>query len=175
LIKQNISLAKALRRITVYKLIYYFYIIVLPILFSGVAWYFVIAGFLLMHFFSGLFLSCVFQPAHVVESSPFSLPVMTDGKNRMEDSWAVHELVNTADFAPNSRILSWFIGGLNYQIEHHLFSGVCHVHYKELAPIVRATTAAFGLPYHVQPTFLKAVLEHARMLKNLGKKPQAEG
>ena len=171
LIKQNISLPKALRRITVSKLFYYAYIMALPILFSGMPWYFVVAGFLLMHFASGLFLSCVFQPSHIMETSAFSLPVITDGKSRMEDTWAVHEVENTTDFAPNSRILSWFIGGLNYQIEHHLFTGVCHVHYKKLAPIVQSTTAAFGLPYHVQPTFLKAIWEHARMLKKLGCKP----
>ena len=170
LIKQNISLRKALRRITVYKLFYYSYVMVLPILFSGMPWYFVVAGFLLMHFSAGLFLSCVFQPAHVMEASAFSPPLVTDGKGRMEDSWAVHEVENTTDFAPNNRILSWFIGGLNYQIEHHLFSGVCHVHYKQIAPIVKSTTAAFGLPYNVQPTFLKAIREHARMLKKLGSK-----
>jgi linoleoyl-CoA desaturase len=103
-----------------------------------------------------------------MEASAFSRPLIVDGKTRMEDTWAVHEVTNTTDFAPNNRILSWFIGGLNYQIEHHLFPGVCHVHYKKLAPIVKSTTAAFGLPYHVQPTFLKAILEHAKMLKKLG-------
>ena len=173
LIKQKVSLKQAVFRITWYKLFYYAYIMVLPILFSDMPWYLVVAGFLLMHFISGLFLSCVFQPAHVMETSAFLPPVMTDGKNRMEDTWAVHEVVNTTDFAPNSRILSWFIGGLNYQIEHHLFTGVCHVHYKKLAPIVKSTTAAFGLPYNVQPTFLKAILEHARMLKMLSRKETA--
>ncbi|HKZ65680.1 MAG TPA: fatty acid desaturase, partial [Chitinophagaceae bacterium] len=128
----------------------------------------VVGGFLVMHFTAGLFLSCVFQPAHIMETSEFALPVNTDGKRRMEDSWAVHEVVNTTNFAPDSRILSWFIGGLNYQIEHHLFIGVCHVHYKKIAPIVQSTMAAFGLPYHVQPTFFRAILAHAGMLKKLG-------
>jgi linoleoyl-CoA desaturase len=171
LIKQNISLKKAMRRIIFLKIFYFSYIIVLPVLFSGMPWYFVVAGFLLMHFTSGLFLSCVFQPAHVMESSPFSLPITADGKSRMEDTWAVHEVVNTTDYAPNNRILSWFIGGLNYQIEHHLFTGVCHVHYRKLAPIVQSETAAYGIPYHVQPTFRKAILEHVKMLKQLGKQP----
>jgi linoleoyl-CoA desaturase len=174
LIKQNISLKKALLRITVYKLFYYSYIMALPLLFSGMPWYYVVSGFLLMHFTAGLFLSCVFQPSHIMETSAYSTPLLVEGKNRMEDSWAVHEVVNTSDFAPDNRILSWFIGGLNYQIEHHLFTGVCHVHYRKLAPIVKSTTAAFGLPYHVQPTFLKAIAEHARMLKILGKKPGSE-
>jgi len=171
LIKQKVSLPQAVFRITLYKLFYYSYILVLPILFAGVAWYWVIAGFLLMHFAAGLFLSCVFQPSHVMESSAFLMPVLKEGKSQMEDSWAIHEVANTTDFAPNNRILSWFIGGLNYQIEHHLFTGVCHVHYRKLAPIVRATAKQYGLPYHLQPTFLRALLEHARMLKRLGKRP----
>jgi linoleoyl-CoA desaturase len=169
LIKQKVSLKQALLQITVFKLGYYAYILALPILFSGQPWYWVLAGFLLMHFWAGLFLSCVFQPSHVMEESAFSLPVNIDGIRYMEDSWAVHELANTTDFAPGNRFLSWFIGGLNYQIEHHLFTGVCHVHYKRIAPIVRATASEFGLPYHVQPTFLRALLAHARMLKILGK------
>jgi linoleoyl-CoA desaturase len=168
LIKQKVSLRQAIFRITLYKLFYYAYIIVLPIIFSGQPWYFVVLGFLLMHVTSGLFLSCIFQPSHIMEASPFASPVTTDGKRQMENSWAVHELLNTTDFAPDSRILSWFIGGLNYQIEHHLFSGVCHVHYRRIAPIVKAQTAAFGLPYHLQPTFLRALWEHGKMLKKLG-------
>jgi linoleoyl-CoA desaturase len=169
LIKEKVSLKQALLRITLYKLFYYTYIIVLPILFSGMAWYYVVAGFLIMHFTAGLFLSCVFQPSHIVETSAFALPVETDGKKRMEDSWAVHEVANTTNFAPHNRILSWFVGGLNFQIEHHLFTNICHVHYRRLAPIVQSVAAAFGIPYHVQPTFLKALLEHAKMLKKLGR------
>ena len=169
LIRQKVSLKQAILRITLYKLFYYSYIIVLPILFSGMTWHFVVAGFLLMHFTAGLFLSCIFQPAHIMETSEFALPVKTDGQRRMEDSWAVHEIVNTTNFAPNNRLLSWFIGGLNYQIEHHLFTNICHVHYKKIAPIVQSTMDEFRLPYQVQPTFLKALLEHARMLKKLGK------
>jgi linoleoyl-CoA desaturase len=174
LVKQDISLKQALLRITLYKLFYYSYIIVLPILFSGVPWYFVVAGFLLMHFTAGLFLSCIFQPAHIMETSPFALPMDTDGKKRMENSWAVHEVVNTTNFAPDNRILSWFVGGLNFQIEHHLFTNVCHVHYKKLAPIVQSVMADFGLPYHVQPTFIRALAEHVKMLKKLGKEYQQQ-
>ena len=169
LVKQKVSLGQAIFRITLYKLFYFTYIIVLPILFSGMSWYYVIIGFLLMHFTGGLFLSCIFQPSHVMETSAFSLPVEQDGRKRMEDTWAAHEVLNTTNFAPRNRLLSWFIGGLNYQIEHHLFTGICHVHYRRLSPIVKSTTAEFGLPYHVQPTFRKALLEHAKMLKVLGK------
>jgi len=168
LTKQNVSFKQALFRITMYKLFYYAYIIVLPILFSGMPWHYVVGGFLLMHFTAGLFLSCVFQPSHIMETSPFAPPLETDGKRRMEDTWAVHEVVNTTNFAPNNRILSWFIGGLNFQIEHHLFTDVCHVYYRKIAHIVRSAAKEFELPYNVQPTFRKALLEHTRMLKKLG-------
>lgn len=169
LAKQKVSFGQAIFRITMYKLFYYAYILVLPILFSGMPWYLVLAGFLLMHFTAGLFLSCVFQPSHIMETSAFAAPIKSEGKMRMEDSWAVHELGNTTNFAPKSRILSWFIGGLNFQIEHHLFTGICHVHYPKIAPIVKSTALAFGLPYHEQETFMKALLLHAKMLKLLGK------
>jgi linoleoyl-CoA desaturase len=169
LVKQQVSLRQALVRITLYKMFYYSYIMVLPILFSGMPWYFVVLGFLLMHFTAGLFLSCIFQPSHIVEASPFLEPEHTDDGKRMADTWAVHEVVNTTDFAPNNRPLSWFVGGLNYQIEHHLFTNICHVHYRKLAPIVQSTAAAFGIPYNVQPTFRKALLEHTKMLKKLGR------
>lgn len=170
LIRQKVSLRQAIFRITWYKLFYYAYIIVLPVLFSGMPWYFVVMGFLLMHFTAGLFLSCVFQPSHIMATSPFLLPVTINDKQQMEDTWAVHEVTNTTDFAPRNRALTWFIGGLNYQIEHHLFTSICHVHYPKLAPIVRSTAAAFKIPYHVEPTFLKALWKHTLMLKKLGKK-----
>jgi linoleoyl-CoA desaturase len=169
LVKQKISLTKAIYSITLYKLFYYAYIIVLPILFSGMVWYHVVSGFLLMHFVAGLFLSCIFQPAHVMESSEYAMPVISEGKSQMENSWAIHEVANTTDFAPNNSALTWFIGALNFQIEHHLFTGVCHVHYKKLAPIIKSACEEYNIPYHVQPSFRKALYEHLKMLKLLGR------
>lgn len=172
LVKQKISFRKAIFQITWYKMFYYSYILVLPLLFSGQPWYFVLVGFLIMHFTAGLFLSCVFQPSHIMPSSAFQLPVTVNGVHHMKDSWAIHELANTTDFAPRNRFLTWFIGGLNFQIEHHLFTDICHVHYRKIAPIVKSVAGKFGLPYHVQPTFLKALKIHARMLRDLGRKPR---
>ena len=169
LARQKVSFAQALFRITMYKLFYYFYILVLPILYSGMPWYYVIFGFLLMHFTAGIFLSCIFQPSHVVESSAFAAPIPSEGKRKMEDSWAVHEIVNTTNFAPHNKLLTWFAGGLNFQIEHHLFTSVCHVHFPKIAPIVKAVALTFALPYHEEPTFLKALGGHMRMLKQLGR------
>jgi len=169
LVKEHVSLKQALFRLSLYKLFYYAYIIVLPILFCGLPWYHVLLGFLLMHFTAGLFLSCIFQPAHIMESSKFAVPVIHADKRQMEDSWAIHEVANTTDFAPRKKLLTWFIGGLNFQIEHHLFTNICHVHYPKIAPIVRSVARAFSIPYHVQPTFLKALSLHVKMLKKMGR------
>ena len=73
----------------------------------------------------------------------------------------------TVDFAPRSRLLAWYLGGLNFQVEHHLFSRVCHIHYPALAPIVKQTAREHGLPYHHNGTFLQAVGSHARTLYRL--------
>ena len=165
--KERLTLNQALRQVTLYKLIYYAYVIALPILFSGVAWYHILAGFFIMHFAAGLALSAIFQLAHVMGDCEFPQP--TDAR-KIENSWAVHQLLNTANFAPKSKVLAWFIGGLNQQIEHHLFPYICHVHYKKLAPIVKQTAQEYGLPYYEQKTFVSALAEHTRMLKELGSK-----
>jgi linoleoyl-CoA desaturase len=170
LVRHHVSLGQALFRISLFKVFYYSYVIVLPILFSGMPWYYILFGFLLMHFTAGLVLSCIFQPSHIVETSTFELPVETDGEHEMEDSWAIHEVENTTDFAPGKKALTWFVGGLNYQIEHHLFTGICHVHYPKLAPIVQQTAKEFGVIYHVEKTFWKALKGHVRMLKKLGRR-----
>jgi len=167
--KQKLTLGQGIVWVTLYKLFYYGYVMVLPILFSGVPWYMVVSGFLLMHFVAGLTLSCIFQPSHVMETSLYALPVDVDGRKQMEDSWVEHQLKNTTNFSPRSKIFSWFIGGLNYQIDHHLFPHICHVHYPKLSPIVKATAQEFNLPYTVESTFFKALALHFNMLKVLGK------
>jgi linoleoyl-CoA desaturase len=164
--KEKITLKQAMIQLSFYKILYYAYIVALPILFSGVAWYHILLGFFAMHFVAGLALSCIFQLAHVMNDCEFPQP--TD-ERKMENNWAVHQLLNTTNFAPKSKILGWFIGGLNYQVEHHLFPHICHLHYPKLTHIVRATAEEHGLPYYEQPTFLHALLDHARMLKKLGK------
>lgn len=170
LAKHKINLRQALTHVLLVKFAYYSYIIALPIMFSGMSAGNIILGFLLMHAVSGMALALIFQPAHVIPNSDYAMPVENLGKKQMENSWAVHEVANTTNFAPKNKFLTWFIGGLNFQIEHHLFAHVCHVHYVKIAPIVKQHTEAFGLPYNVAPTFLSAIFQHAKMLKNLGKK-----
>jgi linoleoyl-CoA desaturase len=163
--KEKVSLRRARTELALLKVLYVAYIIVLPLLFGGVAWHHVVLGFVGMHMMAGLGLACIFQPAHVMESSTFPTPTPA---RRIEDSWAAHQLLNTTNFSPDSKITAWFIGGLNYQIEHHLFPHVCHIHYPKIAPIVARTAKEFNLPYNVQKTFAHALWEHGKMLKTLG-------
>jgi linoleoyl-CoA desaturase len=147
------------------KMVYYSIFLIFPLVFLPAAWYWIVAGFILMHFTGGLILSTIFQTAHVVPTSEFPLP---DDNNEISNNWAVHQLYTTSDFSPESNLFSWFIGGLNYQVVHHLFPDISHIHYKKLAPIVNSTATKYGLPYHVNINFVAAVREHIRMLKLLG-------
>jgi linoleoyl-CoA desaturase len=166
--KEKVTLKQAFIEVTVLRLFYYSYMLVLPIMFSGLPWYHIIAGFLIMHLIAGISLACIFQPAHVMETSDYSLP---SPERKMQNNWAAHQLLNTTNFAPKSTFTSWFIGGLNYQIEHHLFPHVCHVHYPKISGIVKEIAEENGLPYNVQPTVLEALKLHARQLRALGRGP----
>ncbi|MCF8448985.1 MAG: acyl-CoA desaturase [Taibaiella sp.] len=163
--KERITLGKALLELSIYKVIYFTYILVLPIMYSGMPWQYVVGGFMLLHAIAGLGLSCIFQLAHVLESSEYPLP--TDDR-KMGNSWAVHQMLNTANFSPKSHWIFWFVGGLNYQVEHHLFPHISHVHYPQIAKIVKSTAEQYGVPYKVMPTFVNALAEHWRMLKKMG-------
>lgn len=147
------------------KLLYYVVFMIIPMLVLPFAWYWIVVFFLAMHFTSGFILTVIFQTAHVVPTSAYPVP---DKDNTIENNWAVHQLYTTSDFAPRSRIFSWFIGGLNYQVEHHLFPNISHVHYRKLSKLVKETANKYHLPYYVQPGFFKALWEHGRMLKKLG-------
>jgi linoleoyl-CoA desaturase len=163
---QKTTLTKALIELSLLKVLYIAYIIVLPIMFSGLAWYHVVGGIVIMHVVAGFSLAAIFQPAHVVETSDYSPP---SEDRKMENNWAVHQVMNTADFAPNNKLVCWFIGGLNFQIEHHLFPHICHVHYPKIAKIVAEVAREFNIPYQVMPTFRSALYAHGKMLKYLGR------
>jgi linoleoyl-CoA desaturase len=165
LVKEKTTKTKAIIELTLLKVLYFSYILVLPIMFSGLPWYHVVGGFFVMHVIAGFSLACIFQPAHVVETSDYAAP---NDERRMENSWAVHQIENTADFAPNNKFVCWFIGGLNFQIEHHLFPQICHIHYPKIAKIVAAVAEEHGITYQVMPTFRSALLAHGKMLKLLG-------
>ncbi len=150
------------------KLFYITYIFILPLIFTPLPWWQIALGILLMHYIAGFILAIIFQPAHVIEGTEFPIP---DESRTLENSWAVHQLLTTTNFGNKSKWFSWFVGGLNYQIEHHLFPNICHVHYSKIASIVKSTAHEFGLPYKSSGTFFQAVVGHARLLKQLGAKP----
>ena len=163
---QKKSYRRLLTELIISKSIYYAYILIIPLLVLPVAWYWIPLMFFIMHFVGGLTLGAVFQSAHVVPTTNYPVP---DGEGNLKNSWAIHQMLTTADFAPNNRILSWFIGGLNYQIEHHLFPNICHTHYRRLAVIVRETAQEYDIPYNVHPNFIRALRSHGQMLKQLGR------
>lgn len=165
LVKQKTTLTKTLIELTLLKVLYVAYVIVVPIMFAHVAWYHVVLGIVAMHVLAGFGLACIFQPAHVVETSDYARP---SDERKMENNWAIHQVMNTADFAPNNKLVCWFIGGLNFQIEHHLFPHICHVHYPQIAKIVADVAGEFNIPYQVMPTFRSALLAHGKMLYKLG-------
>ncbi len=138
----------------------------LPLLFSEASWSLIFIGFLLTHVIASVIMSVVFQLAHVVEEAQQPQP---DTQGVINAEWTVHELATTVNFARSNWFVSWITGGLNYQIEHHLFPHICHVHYKALSPIVESTAKEFGLKYNANPTFRGAFNSHVRQLRALGK------
>ena len=111
-----------------------------------------------MHFVAGLFLTTVFLCAHIVDQTDFPLP---ENDGVINKNWYVHQMETTANFSNKKSLFSWFIGGLNYQIDHHLFPSICHVHYYELSKIVKSTAEEFNLPYHANKSFLTAEITYS--------------
>jgi linoleoyl-CoA desaturase len=148
-----------------FKLAYFGWAIILPLAVLPVAWWQFAIGFVVMHLVAGVILGVVFQLAHVVEGPEYPVP---DDQGRMEDAWLIHEMATTANFARSNRLLTWYVGGLNHQIEHHLFPRVCSAHYPAISPIVEAVAMKHGMPYYQNPTLFAAIRSHFRMLKRLG-------
>jgi len=149
-----------------YKSFHYAVFIVLPIMILDVAVWKVILGFILMHMVTGLTLAMVFQLAHVVEHPEFPSP---NEKGEIENEWAIHQLKTTANFSTKSFLATWICGGLNAQIEHHLFPQICHVHYRKISDIVKNTALEYNLPYYENKNFWTALRSHIRHLKEVGR------
>ncbi|NNF19151.1 MAG: acyl-CoA desaturase [Flavobacteriaceae bacterium] len=154
--------------LVVTKLIYITIWIVLPMLLMEIAWWKVLIGFFLMHYVAGVILSVVFQLAHVVDEAETPLPEQ-DGS--MKNTWAIHQLFTTVNFGTKNKIVNWFTGGLNHQVEHHIFPNISHIHYTKIAEIVKETANEFNLPYNEYKTTRKAIISHFKHLKELGKRP----
>ena len=148
-----------------YKILNYTLFLGIPVLVMQDAWWLVITGFLVMHFFTGMTLALIFMLAHVVEQTNFPQP----GDNgSLQNSWAVHQLHTTANFSRKNNWSLFFTGGLNLQVEHHLFPHICSIHYQAIAPIVEETANDFNLPYLYNKSFASALTSHIRFLKKMG-------
>lgn len=162
---ENAKFNILLGELIISKVIYYIMVLIVPILMIDIAWFWFPIFIFGLHFIAGSILGFVFQPAHVVPEVAF---LDTPKDLSVENNFAIHQMETTANFAPRSRILYWLIGGLNYQVEHHLFPNVCHVHYKKISKIVRETAKEFDVPYHSHSTFFSAIKYHLKMLKAIG-------
>lgn len=163
---------KEIIRLFGYKLVYYTLFLIIPILVINLPWYMIVLGFVLMHLVEGLTLALIFQVSHIIEGVSFLKP---DEKGVMENSWAAHQVLTSANYGMNSPTVVFLTGGLNFQIEHHLFPNICHIHYPNIAPIVKQTAEEFGLRYVEYKTFMDALRSHARTLKRFGTEKEYVG
>jgi linoleoyl-CoA desaturase len=148
------------------KLFNAFLFVALPIYMIGFAdW---VIGFVVFTFVAGLVLSLVFQLAHTVEHTAFPIPNEETGK--MEDEWAIHQIKTTANFATKNKLVSWLVGGLNFQIEHHLFPKISHVHYPAISKIIRQACQEYGITYIEYPRVHLAIASHVAFLRQMGRK-----
>ncbi|RMG70605.1 MAG: acyl-CoA desaturase [Bacteroidetes bacterium] len=155
-------------RLIFYKIVAYFIWLVIPLwLMPAPAWQ-TLAGFLLMHLVAGTLLTLIFQLAHLTPVNAMPVP---DAEGGIDQGWAGHQLHTTANWAMHSPLLNWACGGLNFQIEHHLFPYIRHVHYPELAPIVQQTAEEYGLPYYAYDTLGQALRAHYQHLRLMGRRP----
>ncbi len=145
------------------KAFFFTMVFVIPMMFHP--WYIALAFYMLTNLINGVVLSTVFQLAHCVEEADFPMP---DQANTMQTHWAVHQIETTVDFARRSKVLTWLLGGLNYQVEHHLFHKICHVHYPALSKVVEQTCKEYEIRYNEHPSFVAGVVSHFRWLRRMG-------
>jgi linoleoyl-CoA desaturase len=146
------------------KILYVFFFIVFPFFFAGIIQ--TLLGYFIMSFSAGIVISIVFQLAHIVEDAQFVTP--NGDSMKIETEWAKHQINTTVNFATRSKSMSWLLGGLNFQVEHHLFPKISHVHYPEINKIVKQTCEEFNVMYKEFPTVLAAIRSHLIHLKNAG-------
>jgi linoleoyl-CoA desaturase len=134
----------------------------------------VILGYFTVNILLGITVAVVFQMAHTVEEADFVPPPPGAPEERIANEWAAHQVETTVNFAPRNAFWTWYLGGLNYQIEHHLFPSVSHIHYPALAPIVEQTCKEHGVAYATHPSFRSAIASHFRWLREMSRRPSPE-
>lgn len=148
------------------KILNVFLFIILPIVLLNRPIWIILLGYLCLQISAGIVISIVFQLAHIVENVQFP---EADTEGVINNCWAVHEMMTTSNFATHNHFITFVLGGLNFQVEHHLFPNICHVHYPKIQPIVRRTAKEFNIPYYENPTLFGAIRSHFRKLKQLGR------
>ncbi|UKN02324.1 acyl-CoA desaturase [Paracrocinitomix mangrovi] len=161
----NAKYSSALWKLILIKVVYLFVMLVLPVLLTDFTWWQVLIGFMIINVVSSIIMGTVFQMAHVVEDMNEPMP---DENFEINDDFYVHQLKTTSDFGIKKTFLSAYIGGLDFQVEHHLFPHISHIHYPKLSHIVQETAKEYGQPYHSQKSFYAAFKSHIRTLKRLG-------
>lgn len=162
----NVNYKREIVALIITKVLYVGVFFAMPLIFTDFTWWQILLGFLLMHSVASAIMSTVFQMAHVVSEVEQPLP---DENGIIHNEKFVHQLNTTSDFGVTNPLLTWYIGGLDYQVEHHLFTNICHIHYPAIAPIVQKTAEEYGMPYHRQKSFFTALSSHLHMLKELGR------
>jgi linoleoyl-CoA desaturase len=146
------------------KLLFFTLVLVIPLQFHAIAS--VLASYGLVAVTLGMILSIVFQLAHVVEEADFPLPIAE--MNLIEKDWAVHQIETTVNFSRNNPLMTWLLGGLNFQVEHHLFPNICHINYSELSKVVEQTCQDYGVKYNQHNSFGSGLASHFRWLRRMG-------
>lgn len=148
-----------------YKIINYTLFFILPMIFIPNPWWHILLGFLLMHFVAGFSVAIIFMLAHIVEETHFPI---ADENGQLKNSWHIHQFYTTANFARKSRLAGFLTGGLNLQVEHHIFSNICSIHYRSISGIVKHTAEQYGVPYF-EASFPRAIWSHINFLRKMGK------
>ena len=156
-------------KLLISKILYFMFWLIVPIFIFNIVWWKVLISFIVMHYTAGLILSLVFQLAHIMDEAEMPLP---DNSGNIKNSWAIHQLKTTVNFASNNKFVSWFTGGLNHQVEHHIFPNISHIHYDKIADIVKKTAKEFNLPYNEFNTAKDALLAHFNYLRLMGIRPK---
>lgn len=149
-----------------FKILNFIVFLGIPLMVMTIPWWQILIGYLALQMVGGITVALIFQLAHLVENVHFPEP---DHQGVIHQQWGIHEMMTTSNFATANPFINYICGGLNFQVEHHLFPYICHVHYKSIAPIVKETAKEFNLPYNENTTVRKALKSHFRLIKRLGR------
>lgn len=165
LVKSNSESFYVITKIVLRRSVFFGLFLVIPLIFLDFSPILIVSMFLTMLAVSGLVLTVIFQAAHIVQECAS----LQQDEELIKENWYVHQLMTTSNYQTNSKWMTYFFGALNFQVEHHLFPNICHVHYPEISKIVRASAAEFNIPYNSHQTFVSAIQSHYKHLRELGR------